>query len=357
MRRWFDQRLDNEKNARVRMRMLAVRMYKTPRRDGSHNTLEDVAHDLVMSVSWVDKCVKRYETRGIKGLYDLPRSGSPRRIDHEVIDEILRGWRTGKLTGKKIALLYRERTGKKISYVYARQLARERGFTSKKPRKLHANSASPSAVREWQRDTLKEIQGLIRKGFILLAQDEASFFLDEPANACYYAPPGRAAAVVTSEKGGKLTVSGLVSMPDENGRSHRIHVFKNGSPNSELFIELCKKALKKFGRVVMVVDRASWHLSNAVDKYVEEQDGALRIYTLPRSSSYLNIKEGDWRQARMDEFLARHFDSVDELRPVLVVVLNSRLNRYRDVFRHLQRSPYKYNERSFVDLSSYCVLD
>lgn len=357
MRKGFDERFKKEKNAEVKMRMAAVRMYKTPGRDGTPNSLEDVAHFTGMSTSWVSKWVGRYDAEGIKGLYDRARSGSPRTIDHEVIREILRGWRTGRLTGKKIARLYYERTGQKLSYSYARELARKHGLRAKKPRKLHANSASPSTMRAWQADNIELIEGLMGDGFDLNAEDEASFSLDKEANMRYYAPPGKAAATVTSEKRGKLTVAGLVNMPDENGRSHRIHIFKEKSPNSKMFIDLCEKALKKYGLVAMVVDRAPWHLSEAVKKYVEAQDGALHLFVLPRSSSYGNIKEGDWRQAKMDEYLGRHFDNVRELRSALVVVLNTRLNRRRDVLQHLRRSPYKYNERSFKNLSSYTVYD
>lgn len=357
MRKGFDERLKREKNANVKMRMVAVRMYKTPRRDGTPNTLDDVSHATGMSVSWAGKWVDRYDAEGIEGLYDRRRSGAPRTIDHEVVHEILKEWRTAKLTGKKIARLYYERTGEKLSPVYARELAREYGFRAKKPRKLHSNSASPSTVRAWQAENIPLIKGLMENGFVFNAEDEASFSLDEEANIRYYAPPGKAAATVTSEKRGKLTVAGTVSMPDENGRSHRIHVFKKKSPNSQLFIKVCKKAQKKYGLIAMLVDKASWHHSIAVKKYIEEQEGAVQLFTLPTSSSYGNIKEGDWRQAKMDEYLGQHFDNVDELKSALVIVLNTRLNRRRDVLRHLQRSPYKYNERSFVNLSSYTVYD
>lgn len=357
MRKGFDRRYRQEKNATVKMRMLAVRMYKTPRKDGTSNSLEDVAHFMGMSTSWVGKWVGRYDAEGIKGLYDRARSGAPRTIDHKAMREILKEWRTAKLTGKKLVRLYRERTGQALSYSYARELARKHGFRAKKPRKLHANSASPSTMRAWQADNIELIEGIMGDGFIFSAEDEASFLLDEATNSRFYAPAGKAAATVKSEKRGKLTVAGLVTMPDENGRSHRIHVFKEKSPNSKLFIDLCEKALKRYGLVAMVVDRAPWHQSNAVKKYVEEQGGALRLFVLPRSSSYGNIKEGDWRQAKMDEYLDRHFDSVRELKSALVVVLNIRLSRRRDVLQHLRRSPYKYNERSFKKLSTYTVYD
>lgn len=353
MRKGFDERYRAETDGMVKLRMAATKMYLTPKEDGSRYTLRDVAHALGMSIGWVSKTVSRYRKNGIPGLYDRPRPGAPRRIDHDAVKEILAGWKTGKLTSRKIAQLYRELTGESLSPSYARQIACSLGFKSKKPRKLRSNSASPSAVRGWQEYFVVMIEALMEAGYVLAAGDEASFQLDQTANAKYYAPPGKAAVTVTNEGRGKITAVGLVTMPDEKtGRSHRLHVFGR-NPNSKLFIELCKKALKKFGLVIMVVDNASWHISREVRDFVEEQDGALLIIPLPRSSPYLNVKEGDWRQAKMDEYFNDYAEDINEFKRRLVIVLNFRLSRRRDVLAGLKRSPYKHNERSFVGLSTH----
>lgn len=353
MRKGFDEKYRAETDAMAKLRMGAVRMYLMPKEDGSRYTFKEVAHALGMSIAWVSKSVNRYRKNGISGLYDRPRSGAPRKIDHDVVKEILAGWKTGKLTSRKIARLYRELTGKPLSPSYARQLACSLGFKSKTPRKLRANSASPSAVRGWQEYFVEMIEALMEAGYVLAAGDEASFQLDQTGNVKYYAPPGKAAVTVTNEGRGKVTAVGLVTMPDKKtGRSHRLHVFGN-NPNSKLFIELCKKALKKFGLVIIVVDNASWHISHEVMDFVEEQDGALLIIPLPRSSPYLNVKEGDWRQAKLDEYFNDYAEDIHDFKRRLVIVLNFRLSRRRDVLAGLKRSPYKYNERSFVDLSTH----
>lgn len=355
MRKGFDQRYKMETDGKVKIRMIAVRMYLTPREDGTRNTLKEVAHSLNMSVAWVSQCVKRYNSEGIHGLYDHSRSGAPRRINHAVVDEILKGWRTGKLTSKRISNEYQKRTGDKLSRSYARQLARERGYKAKRPRKLHANSASPSTVRRWQDENVEAIEELMKNGYTLVAEDEATFYTEQHSNILHYAPPGKAAAVVTSESREKVTAIGLVSAPDKKtGKSSRIHVFGK-NPNSELFIQLCEKALKKYGLVVMVADKASWHQSRKVEEYRKSKEGALVIILLPTGSPYLNVKELDWRQTKMDEFLNEHFHSAKELKRKLITILNCKLNRCRDVLAGIQRSPYKYNERSFVGLTTHFV--
>ena len=353
MRKGFDERYRAEKDPIVKIRMVAIRMYKTPKADGKRYTLQEVGDALGMSTAWVSKQVKRYDSEGINGLYDRPRSGAPRGIDHAVVRKILSNWKTGKLTGKKIAQEYKEITGQTISRSYARELARKYGYSSKKPRKMYDNSASPSSVGRWQGLNVGNIKGLMENGYTLAVGDEASFFTDQPGNASYYAPLGKAAATVSNGSKGKVTAAGLVTEAGKNGeRSRRIHVFGK-NPNSKMFVELCMKALMIFGLVVLVVDKASWHQSKAIQKLVEEIEGALVIILLPTSSAYLNIKEADWRQARMDEYLCYHFNSAKELRRALVTVLNTRLARRRGVLKWLQRSPYKNNERSFKELSTY----
>lgn len=57
----------------------------------------------------------------------------------------------------------------------------------------------------------------------------------------------------------------------------------------------------------------------------------------------------------MDEYLAMHLHSTEELKRNLVLVLNTRLSRRRSVLKWLTRSPCKNNEWSFKDLSRYLV--
>ena len=119
MRKGFDERYRAEKDPIVKIRMVAIRMYKTPKADGKRYTLQEVGDALGMSTAWVSKQVKRYDSEGINGLYDRPRSGAPRGIDHAVVKKILSNWKTGKLTSKKIAQEYKEITGQTISRSYS----------------------------------------------------------------------------------------------------------------------------------------------------------------------------------------------------------------------------------------------
>ena len=64
--------------------------------------------------------------------------------------------------------------------------------------------------------------------------------------------------------------------------------------NTASFIDLLDKALKALGPLVVIVDRAGWHNSNELKKYLKSKKGGITVILLPVGSSYMNAKEQDW---------------------------------------------------------------
>ena len=73
-----------EKDPRVVARMLAVHMVYV-RKAG----IDETAAHLMRSARWVRNWLRRYDEGGLEGLWDLPRSGRPRRIPRETIEQII----------------------------------------------------------------------------------------------------------------------------------------------------------------------------------------------------------------------------------------------------------------------------
>ena len=73
-----------EKDHRVVARMLAVHMVYV-RKAG----IDETAAHLMRSARWVRSWLRRYDEGGLEGLWDLPRSGRPRRILRETIEQII----------------------------------------------------------------------------------------------------------------------------------------------------------------------------------------------------------------------------------------------------------------------------
>ena len=73
-----------EKDLRVVAGMLAVHMVYV-RKAG----IDETAARLMRSARWVRNWLRRYDEGGLEGLWDLPRSGRPRRIPHETIEQVI----------------------------------------------------------------------------------------------------------------------------------------------------------------------------------------------------------------------------------------------------------------------------
>ena len=73
-----------EEDPMVVARMLAVHMVYA-RKAG----IDETAAHLMRSSRWVRNWLHRYDEGGLEGLLDLPRSGRPRRIPRETIEQII----------------------------------------------------------------------------------------------------------------------------------------------------------------------------------------------------------------------------------------------------------------------------
>ena len=67
---------------------------------------------------------------------------------------------------------------------------------------------------------------------------------------------------------------------------------------SDNFIDFLGKIHKKFGRVLILADNASYHKSAKVRKAVKRFNGDVVIRYFPRYTPELNPAEGQWRNMR-----------------------------------------------------------
>ena len=100
-----------EKDPRVVARMLAVHMVYV-RKAG----IDETAAHLMRSARWVRNWLHRYDEGGLDGLRDLPRSGRPRRIPRETIEQIVNKTVQLNCTPAGLQKRIHEETGIKTAY-------------------------------------------------------------------------------------------------------------------------------------------------------------------------------------------------------------------------------------------------
>ena len=90
----------------------------------------------------------------------------------------------------------------------------------------------------------------------------------------------------------------------------RIRVKAVERTNSETFVEFLKELRQEYGRLVILLDNASYHRYRAVDEFVKSTCGEIKLAHLPPYAPQLNPVEIQWRVLK--EMLAgKHIESTD----------------------------------------------
>ena len=140
-----------EKDARVKERMLLIMLIK----DGKMPA--HAARELHRAKSWAYTWRDRYDSEGIEGLRDKPRSGRPPMISQKVQVSIRKqlksnpyGWKT-----REVMRLIYKRAGVVYSETHICRLLQKWGFRRKVPLKRSINSASMKEKEDFKKRLLR----------------------------------------------------------------------------------------------------------------------------------------------------------------------------------------------------------
>ena len=102
----------------------------------------------------------------------------------------------------------------------------------------------------------------------------------------------------------------------------RIHVKAVERTNSETFVEFLKELRQEYGRLIILLDNASYHRYRAVNEFVKSTCGEIKLAYLPPYTPQLNPIEIQWRVLK--EMLAgRYFESTDGLVGAIADLIDS----------------------------------
>lgn len=105
--------------------------------------------------------------------------------------------------------------------------------------------------------------------------------------------------------------------------------------NTGTFLDFVRRIHRKFGRTVILCDRASPHRSRAVKEYLKENPD-VRIKYFPTGSPYLNPVEHCWQNGKRDLLVSEYYRTFADM--VRAVSTYYRTSRFRmDVMLYLSR--------------------
>lgn len=141
-----------ESNHKVKERLLLIL-----RVEGDEQLPAHVVKDLHRSKPWASYWLDRYNTAGIEGLRNKPKSGRPTELPKDVILKIRKklsenkqGWST-----KQVNNMLVKEGGVQYHYTHVYRLLHKWGFKQKVPRKIHVNTASKQEKEQFKKEHRK----------------------------------------------------------------------------------------------------------------------------------------------------------------------------------------------------------
>ncbi len=186
-----------------------------------------------------------------------------------------------------------------------RLLARNLGFSWKKPRPRNPKAASKHRQNEFKEAAQKLIREKTAQGYTVLAEDESSV-----------------QKTSDSPKHGWVSRGMSVTAPLSLSRQRRymfsvlavgtFYFMLYGKINTGSFCDFLERVHQRYGKVLIFLDNASYHKSGGVKETLEKYDGEIMLeYLLPYTPE-LNPVEIPYREIKQ-RLSVRIFDTLDDM--------------------------------------------
>ena len=316
------------KDTRIITRLHAVIMVLSKGVD-----VETTAYYLSHDPNWVRRWVQRYEKEGLDGLSDRPRIGRPSKVDHTQVDKIIFNMCSVGARPIDVQKELRKKLSTSYSLSYIRKRMKKNGYSRKKPTRFHVNKASIDEQNAWHRH--------IKYLFTRPENDDYTvIFLDEMfcvwSNTGYsydlWTMIGKRHYLKWNGSRKKTCVYGALA---EDGRQlFRLY----DKFNSEQFIKFLQQIHEKFGKIMIIMDKAAPHKSKMVEQYVLDNPG-IRIEYLPTGCPEYNPIEACWYMTKKKICRSTYYETFDDMCDELSEYL--RTHKFTNIrpFRYLFRKP------------------
>jgi transposase len=268
--------------------------------------------------STIHRWLNRFEAKGHLGLQRSAVPGRPRileMLDSNALSKIVLApasqfgfetdfWTTGRLR-QVIQSEYEIRVSKQT---ILRRL-HDADLTYQKPERRYFE-ASEKEREQWRREILPQVRAAVQEHqAILYFQDEASISLTALLGKTW-APKGKTPKQTVTGKRGSVAAMSAISV-----RGHLIFRLHEKRITSIEVIDFLGQMLKHHRRrhLVVVMDQAPPHTSNATKEYIESQR-RLHVFHLPKYSPDWNPDEKVWNHLKHQELKGHNAKTKDEIK-------------------------------------------
>ena len=271
-----------EKNADIAKRLQLIILIRVDEKSASK-----AAMALHMCRSWGPKWYKRYMKGGVDALKSMSKSGRTPKVPRQFMKRIGRLSRKAQrcCTAEEMQDFIFQMTGQKFELSYVRKHMKKWGYTMKVPVLRHVNRASRRRIKRFQKRIKKIITQAEVEDYTTCIQDESIVTADARARKEVYTYGNYRAVYTYTGSHSKTIVFGLITTICEG-------YFEQHDKFTKVeFEEFLRNACKKFGKILMILDRAPQHRAKDVQEAIEDLDGQVRLAYLPPGCPDLNAIE------------------------------------------------------------------
>jgi Transposase and inactivated derivatives len=269
---------------RAQMVLLSARGYSAP----TIAEIQDIAKATVYK--WID----RFDEEGPSGLYDQDREGRPRKLGSDAEAELERvleeppteeGYNASRWTAPRLARHLEHELGTEVHPDTVRRALQRLEYSWKRPRRVLPKPPG------WE-ERLAQIERRIEETgpeTTVLFEDETELRRFPPLRRAWM-PVGEQRPVPVPDQNGKFFLYGALDIG--SGEVITEAHPKGKTCYMEAFLETVLAEIS--GPILLVWDRASWHVSGAIQDLIEAH-GRLEVLLLPSRTPEANPVEDLWR--------------------------------------------------------------
>ena len=268
---------------------------------------------------WLVRMVRR----GLDGRFDQKSTGRKKILNPQTLKKIM-GWtrRNPSRYGfgpaswclDMVNEMIRRETGRHTRPRTLRRILRRLGLSYSKPRPVPRKTAPAEEQDMFKERVKRTILGVSGHGYAVLAVNEAGV-MRGTSPGCGWRQAKSRNEVRTGFSTKAVRLFGAL------GRD-RIHVKAVERTNSETFVEFLKELRQEYGRLVILLDNASYHRYRVVNEFVKSTCGEIKLAYLQPCAPQLNPIE--IRRRVLKEMLAgRYFESTGGLVGAITDLIDS----------------------------------
>ena len=285
--------------------------------------LNEIARIYKVQRDTVSRCIQQWESYGLVGLFDRPKSGRPRTLSPEEEQQAIELLKENPRSIKQAQSRLEAETETPISEWTFKRIAKKAGLRWKRLRRSLKSKRDQAAFEEAQQEIASLHEQEIKGELDVYYYDESGVSLT-PTIPYGWQASGETQEIPSS-RSKRLNILGFYTR-DNKFEATTLEGWVDSELVIACFDRFCEQITKK---TIVIVDNAPTHTSHAFqDRLAAWADKGLIIKYLPTYSPELNIIEILWRFIKYEWLPLSAYRSYKQLKQELQKVLDGIGSQY-----------------------------